>query len=430
VSSNTFCVLPWIHAATLPDGTVQLCCVASEGSGVNVNHQTLTDFWQSAYLRDVRKRMLDGEPVSACRNCYREERSGSRSHRIVENRVWRERLGEAAIDELVASTGLDGALTAPLQYVDLRLGNTCNLQCVMCQPRESSRWLPASKQMVVVCKDDDLASQLTAGAALDQTRFEWSRGEAFWKDLKQLLPGVKEIILAGGEPFLVKEQFAFVRACCELGEARHIRLRYHTNATVFPEGMAPYWAQFERVHFLVSIDGVGDVAAYVRYPSDWREVDANVRQFDAVGGNSFTSFLFTAHALSLLELPKVLEWVERSAFRSRRWFPHLQDYVSIGLVHNPPHQHVSVLPLEAKRLIKQRISSYLAERLAGQRTDKIEAVVTAMEESDNSRYLPRLRELVRLLDATRGTSFTQTFPDLASFLSTARQAAKGSTAIA
>ena len=44
--------------------------------------------------------------------------------------------------------------------------------------------------------------------------------------------------------------------------------------------MVPYWEQFEQVHFIVSIDGVGDVADYVRHPSDWEEIEANIRRFD------------------------------------------------------------------------------------------------------------------------------------------------------
>jgi MoaA/NifB/PqqE/SkfB family radical SAM enzyme len=108
MASETFCVLPWVHAATLTDGNVQLCCVAGRGSGVNLNEQTLSEYWNSEHVRDARRRMLAGRKVKACQRCY---------------------------------------LTAPLQSIDLRLGNTCNMQCVMCQPRESSRWLPTARRL-------------------------------------------------------------------------------------------------------------------------------------------------------------------------------------------------------------------------------------------------------------------------------------------
>jgi len=416
MTSKTLCVLPWLHAATLPDGTVQLCCVSSEGSGINVNTQTLADYWHSDYVKDVRRRMLDGQKVAACRNCYAEEANGCRSHRLVENRVWSERLGATAVDELLGQTGSDGALDAPLQYIDLRLGNTCNLQCVMCQPRESSRWLPAAQKLIPLCRDGALKDQLASAATIEQSSFEWSKTGAFWEHLRSFLPGVKEIILAGGEPFLVKEQFEFVKACCGLNEAHHIRLRYHTNATVFPSAMVPYWKQFERVHFLVSVDGIGDVANYVRYPSNWPEIDKHIHHFDEVGANTFTSFLFTAHALNVWHLPDVFAWADRSSFRTRKWFENLQDYVSVGLVHNPSYQHVGVLPASYKRIVRERLETCMANELAGQRTEKVRSLVAVMDETDGSARLPDLAEYVRLLDATRGTSLARTLPELAAYL--------------
>ena len=137
----------------------------------------------------------------------------------------------------------------------------------MCQPRESSRWLPAARKLSAACQEEELKHEWRFKSMIDASRFEWYRNAAFWENLKSFLPHVKEIILAGGEPFLIKEQFDFVKACCESGEAHHIRLRYHTNGTVFPKEMIPYWEQFEWVHFMVSLDGIGEAANYVRYPT-------------------------------------------------------------------------------------------------------------------------------------------------------------------
>jgi MoaA/NifB/PqqE/SkfB family radical SAM enzyme len=159
MKSNTFCILPWIHAATLPDGNVQLCCVSGGGSGVNLNGQTLADYWNSAYIKDARRRMLVGQEVKACQHCYREEAHGYRSHRIAENEVWLRACGEHAIRELVSKTTADGTLDAAPQYVDLRLGNTCNLQCIMCQPRESSRWLQAATRLSELYQNEELRTE-------------------------------------------------------------------------------------------------------------------------------------------------------------------------------------------------------------------------------------------------------------------------------
>src|SRR5580693_4345065 len=107
--SKTFCVLPWLHAATLTDGSVQLCCVSGGGSGVNLNEQTLGDYWNSEYVKDARRRMLAGQDVKACKHCYEEESCGYKSPRIVENKVWQERCETEAIQQLLSKTTADGS---------------------------------------------------------------------------------------------------------------------------------------------------------------------------------------------------------------------------------------------------------------------------------------------------------------------------------
>ena len=415
MTSKTFCVLPWIHAATLTDGSVQLCCVSGGGSGVNLNEQTLADYWNSEYVKDARRRMLAGKGVKACQRCYNEEAQGCKSHRLVENEVWQKRLGAEEIQQLVSSTARDGGLDAPVQYIDLRLGNTCNLQCIMCQPRESSRWLSTAQKLAELSHDRELKSLWDFKANIDNSNFEWYRNREFWANLQTFLPHVKEIILAGGEPFLIKEQFAFVRACCELGEAGHIRLRYHTNATVFPEEMVPYWDQFENVHFFLSIDGVGEVANYVRHPSNWDEIETNIRRFDSLGENTTTNFHFSTHALNIYHIPTVLDWADTSGLRNRKRFSNLQEYVHTGLVHYPSYQNIRVLPRDYKHLVTERIGEFLEKRLAEQSVDRLTGILKFMNSADHSDQMPRLVEYTTMLDITCGTDFFGTFPELAPY---------------
>jgi hypothetical protein len=251
--------------------------------------------------------------------------------------------------------------------------------------------------------------------AIDANRFDWYRNIEFWNNLKIILPDVREIILAGGEPFLIQEQFAFVKSCCELGEANHIRLRYHTNGTVFPEDMADYWEQFERVHFLVSVDGIGDVANYVRFPSKWKEIDGNIRRFDSLAENTYTTFLFTTHALNVYRIPEVLDWANGRGLRNRMLFSNIQDYVSTSLLHRPAYQNIRVLPSDYKLAVTERLEDYICNQMAGQATDKLAGIIRFMNETDRSDSMPALMEYTKLLDATRGTSFSETFPELAPY---------------
>jgi MoaA/NifB/PqqE/SkfB family radical SAM enzyme len=415
VASETFCVLPWVHAATLTDGSVQLCCVSGGGSGVNLNEHTLADYWNSEYVRDARRRMLAGQKVNVCRKCYREEAYGRRSHRMVENDTWLRRLGEGTISELVDGTAAEGGLDAPLRYVDLRLGNTCNMQCVMCKPRESSRWLPLAKRLSDISSDPELAAEWGSKAGIDRRKFEWYRNPDVWSELKSFLPDVREIILAGGEPLLIREQFDFLKACVEMGEAEHIALQYHTNATVFPEEMIPYWEKFDHVHFMLSIDGMGDVANYVRYPSDWEQIVANIRRFDGLGCNTLTTFHATIHALNVFRLPELLEWADTSGLQNRDRVGGIQELVGTGFVHYPDYQEIRVLPPEFKAVVTRKLTRYIDGRPAGEPVDQLATVLTFMNSEDRSERMPKLVQYTRSLDRIRGGNVLDTFPELAPY---------------
>lgn len=415
MASGTFCVLPWVHAATQTDGDVQLCCVSGGGSGVNLNEQTLADYWNSEYVRDARRRMLAGQHVGVCRKCYQEEAYGRTSHRMVENDAWLRRLGEETISELVDRTTEEGTLDAPLRYVDLRLGNTCNMQCVMCRPRDSSRWLPLAKQLSDVLSDRKLTEEWRSKADIDRRSFGWYSNPEFWSELKSFLPDVREIIFAGGEPLLIRQQFDFVKACVEMGEAEHIALQYHTNATVFPEEMVPYWKQFDRVHFILSIDGIGEVANYVRYPSDWQHIVANIRRFDSLGGDTLMSFHPTVHALNVFRLPELLEWADTSGFENRKRVSGIQELVETGFVYYPEYQDIRVLPPAFKQAVTRKLTHYIEDRPAGEPVDQLMTILSFMNSEDRSARMPKLVQYTRMLDRIRGSNVLVTFPELAPY---------------
>ena len=86
--SETFCILPWVHLSTRPDGSMRVCCTANassvgptndkeHGGMVGVlkddmgrpNNLNITDFessWNSTYMRNVRQQMLNGEKPPSC----------------------------------------------------------------------------------------------------------------------------------------------------------------------------------------------------------------------------------------------------------------------------------------------------------------------------------------------------------------------------
>ena len=150
-----FCILPFIHLSTRTDGRMQICCTANssstnqeqyvgcnrkdDGSFVELHKDRPEDNWNTYYMKSLRLAMLKGEKPPVCRKCYDEEESGYRSKRMWENDLWEKQLD---YNTIVDKVNADGSMPYGIHYIDMKLGNACNLACVMCNPADSSLWIP------------------------------------------------------------------------------------------------------------------------------------------------------------------------------------------------------------------------------------------------------------------------------------------------
>ena len=141
--SKNLCILPWIHLSITPGGFVRLCCQAEEDVALNdvplsLYTHTIEEIWNSDYMRDVRRDMVEGRCVSACRGCTQSEKLGTGSYRTLSNRQWSEELGP--FDDMLLSSQQKGFKVSgnPVSF-HLVTGNLCNLKCRMCNPLFSSQ---------------------------------------------------------------------------------------------------------------------------------------------------------------------------------------------------------------------------------------------------------------------------------------------------
>ena len=272
--SNTFCPLLFQHLATHPHGGVTHCCVADHRNALsssrdgdrfyNLNRDTVHDTMNSESYKKARLEVLDGEKPKACLRCYEEEDKGMNSKRIEEIRNYPEYTIDVA-REVTDSTGY--MKDVQLEFVELRLGNTCNVACRTCNPASSSKWR----------NDYDALQKATTFQLTDYNTlegFRWPEREGFWEDLLQHCDNVKTFYINGGEPMLIKEHFAFLERLVELGKT-DIKLWYNINMTLMNEKVIDLWRKFDHVKISCSIDDLGDRNHYIRYPTKWNDVEKN-----------------------------------------------------------------------------------------------------------------------------------------------------------
>ena len=223
IPHDKFCVLPWVSLETSPIGTVRPCCLAEEeivddsGNKFDLNTANFGSIQTSQYMQDLRQQFLDQKRPVACRKCWREESAGRTSKRM----HTLDRLKHMIVDS-------DWTADAkPLMFLDLKLGNICNLKCRICGSWSSSTF--ATEELADLPPDEDRKSNhhyhmLKQGA--------WPNdNEQFWVDLANIMPNIRYIEFSGGEPFMVIQHFDILKNAVDTGIAGNISLHYNTNAT-------------------------------------------------------------------------------------------------------------------------------------------------------------------------------------------------------
>lgn len=427
--SKTFCPLPWIHIATRPNGDVRLCCTANasgagtedekeiglikkDGVNMNLRDHTIEEVWNSSQMRETRIQMLNDEIPNSCRKCFEEESKGIVSKRQWETRVWEERLD---MNFVVAKTGADGTLPVDIPYFDLRLGNLCNLKCVMCSPHDSSSWIKEWKILYPQFKNQKLISDQSWDSSAN---YIWYKKSSFLDSIRAQSKFIKELYFAGGEPLLIPEHYKILEYLVSSGNAKNVNLRYNSNGTEINEDLLDLWKYFKNVKFNFSLDGVGEKNHYIRYPSDWSVIEKNLKLLDKTNDNITVNLACTVQALNLLHLTDIAEWKISQNFKKINSLPYGAGLIGMHLLYLPSYLNVKILPLDLKLEAKEKIEKFCRDR-----NDKIFqsdpygqqrwlGIIKYTLSEDWSDKIPLTLEYLSALDKNRKMNFRNVFKEL------------------
>jgi len=340
IPHDKFCVLPWISLETSPIGTVRPCCLAEEeivddsGNKFDLNTASFVNIQNSNYMQQLRQDFLDAKQPSACRKCWREERAGRTSKRM------------HTLDRLKHMLP-DQSWTAdakPLMFLDLKLGNICNLKCRICGSWSSSQF--AVEELANLGPTEDRKKNyhyqlLKQGA--------WPRENPnFWKEIDQVVDQICYIEFTGGEPFLIQEHFDMLQGLVDRGIARNIEIHYNTNGTQYPEDADAIWKHFKLVEIAFSIDDVAERFEYQRTNAIWKEVCRNIGWFRTLRehySNIRLQVCSTVNVFNVLYLEDVANWIYAQEF----------DFVYWNMMHESYYFSISALPADAKAAITTQL---------------------------------------------------------------------------
>jgi MoaA/NifB/PqqE/SkfB family radical SAM enzyme len=385
-----FCVLPWISLEASPIGTVRPCCLAEEeildndGRKFELSTANFKSIQDSDYMHELRTDFLMGEQPETCRKCWAVEDAGGTSKRM------------HTLDRLkhIDTGDIWTQDTKPLMFLDLKLGNICNLKCRICGSWSSSQYASEELKFIKEKKQSFHYEMLNKGA--------WPReNKNFWAEIDSCLDDIRYIEFTGGEPFLIKEHFDMLAGIVQRGIAHRVEIHYNTNGTQYPEHAIDIWRHFKTVEIAFSIDDLGARFEYQRTNAEWDTALDNISKFRTLRetqSNIKLQCCSTVNVFNIRYIDQLAQWIALQGF----------DYVYWNMLHEIWYFSIASLPSAVKEQLADHLRS--ADAVHWRRDfDQIIDFMQGGSSSDGAEMLAKMREL----DTRRNQNLAEVLPELA-----------------
>lgn len=358
--SKSFCVVPFTTLFMGATGENRLCCISSNPiieEKIIRNDKEITrkreikiypkdiqkDVWTSDYFKNIRQRMLNGEMIEECKRCYELEEAGGRSDRQQLNDHY-DRINEYTFN---VETGNNKNTPVDL---DIRPSNLCNLKCRMCFSDSSSL---IGKEI----EENPILTEVLPNIR-DSGLIDWFSNDSMQDQLKDIMPNVMRLKMLGGETTIIQKVHDLLQWCIDNGYNKTVALDVTTNLTNTNDVFFNLITQFKESHICISIDGIGDVNDYIRFPSKWHIIERNIRKYTETELSPDCIFkivvLSTSTIYNILYIDKLIKWIHEIPDPFNRF----QSYrVAFCPVSYPSYQHVNLLPLDKRDEIIERLNN-------------------------------------------------------------------------
>lgn len=402
LQNGSFCMLPWIHVYTTPEGIAAPCCIANScttqfGVG-DATIDSMMEIVNSKDMKQLRKDMMKGVKNPECANCHKYEEQGVNSPRQQYNSEY-----SKYFDEVLASTKKTGELKEfKMRYFDVRFSNICNFKCRTCGPQFSSQWEQEYLKIY----------------PLDAKVYPKNDSKEFLAEVVDQIDNIQTAYFAGGEPLITEEHYIMLEEMIKRGRT-DISLRYNTNLSNLKfkdKDLLSLWKHFKNgVSIYASIDHYGDRAEYIRHGTDWAKVEENfimARKTPYIS-LQMNSVLSVFNYLTFNDFYQYL--IDKNLYS-----PKDRTYTVYAMA-TPVWYSCHILPPEMKKDGQEKMEKLISIMQNMKfKVDSINQVTNAMqwvsaEDTWDDNKLQFRHEIARI-DNLRGEDFEKTFPELKTLL--------------
>lgn len=265
---KSFCILPWIHTAIDPDGTIRPCCMAEFTYRMGDLNKTplLKDIFNNDKYKSLRLEMINGpELPKVCKSCKIQEDSGTISYRTRKNQQYAD-----VIDSLDIQT--DGSAEFKQLYIDYRFSNKCNFKCITCGPQFSTSHAQEMAKVVQMGGVGEIPPVLV-------------EVKDFAEQFKTFSKDIREIYFAGGEPLIIEHHYEILNTFVE--SQQPVQIHYNTNLSELNYkgiDVLDLWSRVNgKILIGASVDGFGVQGETIRFGLDSAMFKSNVKKIVNTG---------------------------------------------------------------------------------------------------------------------------------------------------
>ena len=391
--TDTFCVLPFTHLSTRPDGAITPCCRSRETLG-NIRDMTFEQAWNSERQQQLRTELLSGKRAKLCFQCWDMEDQGSVSMRQSMNKTRQHMIPSKCTQEMPFE----------VPVLELKMSNLCNFRCRTCKPDLSTTWLKDWNAVKHEYESHGLTNDTKR-----QTNFD---NDQFVEDILRLAPTIEIVEFAGGEPLMDPLHYKVLEALEPF--ASNITVKYSTNLSKVKFGKfdtIASWAKFKAVDLSLSIDGYPELNNYIRTESDTDVLAKNLQLVKSELKEKYVGRAALCYsAWNVFGLPESYEY-----------FEHVLDTPVHGnIAWDPIFINPQVLPKELKQQATIKYKKYLnTVEPKGERNKRIHRFINQnmnfLNDKDQSQHFEQFIRFTKTLDRTRSTSMIEVIPEFADY---------------
>jgi len=346
--NNYFCVLPFFGYEYYPSNNGKHCCLLPKNYDIN----------------QIRQDILNKTRSPSCQACWSIEDNGLTSDRMLKNSAldYYRNKDIRVIEQEVQKGQYEPIL---IKHVT---SNKCNATCVTCNPGGSTAWGSLEKKNKTI---NIIPKFRIDQSAIDSLRYDKLVGLNF----------------IGGEPLWEESNFYMLEKLIAANNTNCF-ISFTTNgSTIISKENKLLLSKFKNVNIGLSVDGVGPVFDYIRYPLQWSKLLENLKFFrsitDNISVNSCTS------NINVLYHHEVFNWCS-----SENLNYHFNP------VQNPSHFRPSALPKPVKEKILNLYN-----------TKNLKLFISADHtKKDDADFKSGMSELIRQ-DRLKGIDFKNYLPE-------------------